>query len=129
MSTWLWVLIIVVVVVLVFGVMRRRAADGAASAARSRPALLLDQADGLAAWPVGPGPVGAADHPALLGPLGSGTQPGLGPVVLGHREQFVAGRPRRSASRSDVWCVVGLHPAVAPGTGAVLQGEVAGSLG
>ena len=35
---------------------------------------------------------GAADHPALLGPPGSGVQPGLGPVALGHREQFFAGK-------------------------------------
>jgi hypothetical protein len=28
-------------------------------------ALLLGQADGLAAWPVGPGPAGAADHTSL----------------------------------------------------------------
>ena len=34
---------------------------------------------------------GAKPTPALLGPPGSDTQPGLGPVVLGHREQFVAG--------------------------------------
>jgi hypothetical protein len=70
----------------------------------------------------GPGPVGEADQPALPGPPGSDTQPGLGSVVLGHREQFVAGRPRRSASRSKLWCLFGLHPTVAPGIGAVLQG-------
>jgi hypothetical protein len=46
--------------------------------ARSRLALLLDQADGLAAWPVRPGPAGAADHPALPGPAGSGTSRGWG---------------------------------------------------
>jgi hypothetical protein len=39
-----------------------------------------------------PGPAGAADHPALPGPSGLGYQPGLGPVPLGHREQFVAGQ-------------------------------------
>jgi len=70
---------------------------------------------------------GAKPTPALLGPPGSDTQPGLGSVVLGHREQLVAGRPRRMASRSNLWCLFGLHPAVAPGIGAVLQGEVAGS--
>src|SRR4029453_16898188 len=78
------------------------------------------------AWGRGRGasrPAGAADHLALGGPAGSGTQPGLGPVVLGHREQLVAGKPCRSTSRSDVWCVFGSHPAVAPGTGDVLQGR------
>jgi hypothetical protein len=49
--------------------------------ARSRLELLLDQADGLAAWPVRPGPAGAADHPALPGPAGSGTSPVL-PALL-----------------------------------------------
>jgi len=36
-------------------------------------------------------------------------------MVLGHREQFVAGMARRMTSRSNVWCLSGLHPAVAPG--------------
>jgi len=67
-------------------------------------------------------PAGTADHPALPGPPGSGTQPGWA-VPLGHRDKFVAGRPRRSASRSDVWCACGLNPAVAPRTGEVLQGR------
>ena len=65
---------------------------------------------------------GRSPPPALPGPPGAGTQPGLGPVLLGHREQFVVGRPRGSASRSDVWSVSGLHPAIAPRTGEVLQG-------
>jgi hypothetical protein len=65
---------------------------GAAPAARSRLALLLDQADGLAVGPVGLGPAGAADHPVLPGLAGSGAQPGFGPVPRGHREQFVVGR-------------------------------------
>jgi hypothetical protein len=77
---------------------------------------------------VDPGPVGAADHPALPGPPGWGMPPGLGSVLGGHREQLVVGMARGSASRSDVWCLFGLHPAVAPGTGAVPQGEAAGSL-
>jgi hypothetical protein len=46
--------------------------------ARSRLALLLDQAVGLAAGPVRPGPAGTADHPALPGPTGSGTSRGWG---------------------------------------------------
>jgi hypothetical protein len=65
---------------------------------------------------------GRSRPPALPGRRARGAQPGLGPVLLGHREQFVVGRPRRSASRSDVWCVFGLHAAVAPRTGEVLQG-------
>src|SRR5512132_846441 len=70
----------------------------------------------------GPGPGDEAD-PSVAGPPGSDTQPGLGSVALGHREQLVAGRPRRMASRSNLWCLSGLHPAVEPGIGAVRQGE------
>jgi hypothetical protein len=51
---------------------------GATPAARSRLALLLDQGDGLAVGPVGPGPAGAADHPVLPGLAGSCAQPGWG---------------------------------------------------
>jgi hypothetical protein len=65
---------------------------------------------------------GRSRPPSVARPAGAGTQSGLGPVLLGHREQLVVGRPRRSASRSDVWCVFGLHAAVVPRTGEVLQG-------
>jgi hypothetical protein len=86
----------------------------------------VDQADGLAARPVGLSPVGAADQPTLLGPAGRVRSRGLVPVVLGHRERFVLeGRvvgPREiclvrvwAGSRCRIW------------DGAVLQGEVAGS--
>jgi len=57
MSTWLWVLI-------------------TAPPARSRLALLLDQADGLAAWPVGSRPV---DPIANTLPQAETKQPGLSP--------------------------------------------------
>jgi hypothetical protein len=53
-------------------------------------AVVLDQADSLVAWPVGPGPAGAAD-PAVARPGGLGYPAGVGPVVLDHRKQFVAG--------------------------------------
>jgi hypothetical protein len=78
MSTWLWVLIIVVVLVLVFGLMRRRGRRRRVASGPVRLAVVLDQADSLVAWPVGPGPAGAADPPPLPGRAGSGTQPELG---------------------------------------------------
>jgi hypothetical protein len=40
-------------------------------------ALLLDQADEPAAWPVRLGPAGTDGHPVLPGPAGAGMQPGL----------------------------------------------------
>ena len=49
------------------------------------------RADGLAAWPVGPGQR-AQPTTSVARPGGLGYQPGLGPVVLGHREQLAAGK-------------------------------------
>jgi hypothetical protein len=47
-------------------------------------------------------------------------------VPLGHREQFVAGKAAWFGLAEQCLVLLGLHPAVAPGTGAVLQGEAAG---
>ena len=101
------------------------AATGPLTALRQRPGPGWGSCWARPAWwrgRWGPGQVGRSRPPSLARPGGLRYQPGLGAVVLGHREQLVVGRPRRSPSRSDVWCVVGSHPAVAPGTGAVLQG-------
>jgi hypothetical protein len=76
---------------------------GAAPAARSRLALLLDQADGLAVGLVGPGPAGVADHPVLPGPAGSCAQPGLGPSPRRHREQFVVGKAVSLAEQAKLF--------------------------
>jgi hypothetical protein len=70
---------------------------GAASAARSWLALLLGPGRRPGGGAGGSRPSGRSRPSALPGPAGSGTQSGLGPVVPGHREQFVAGRSHRSA--------------------------------
>jgi hypothetical protein len=72
---------------------------GATPAARSRLALLLDQADGLAVGPVGLGPVGAADHPALPGLAGSCAQPGWGHARAATASSSLLEGPRRWPSK------------------------------
>jgi hypothetical protein len=93
---------------------------------RSRLALLLDQADGLAVGPVVQAQ-GAKPTPALPARRARIRSRGWGPCWAATASSWLLKRPRRSPSRSDGWCVVELDPAVAPGMGAVLQGEVAGS--
>jgi hypothetical protein len=96
---------------------------------RSRPALLLERVDGqVAALPVGSRPSGRGRPSALLGPAGSGAQLGLGSVVLGHREQFVAGRPRRWASRCNCLVRVRAAPGCRTWDRCGAAGDVAGWL-
>jgi hypothetical protein len=68
--------------------------------ARSRLALLLDQADGLAVGPVGPGPAGAADHRWLARRARIRSR-GWGQWCSATASSSLLERPRRSPSRSN----------------------------
>jgi hypothetical protein len=63
------------------------------------------------AWRCGRSVQAQRANPQPCRPTGRGVRSRVGPVVLGHREQFVAGRPRRSASRYNAAVGVGLTAA------------------